>query len=184
MRHVAIAVGVTATASGAVLLLTPISAPIEPPVVPTLGLVALLGLGVGALAGLDRAREPQETTDLPAPEDRPGVDAPGEAFDRALAEVSARSDDPRRAAIRERLASTAVTVLVEAEGWSPETVRDRLETGEWTDDVEAAAFFADDPQPAPPLRERLRRFLAGEPTFARRARRVVTVLSDREETRR
>lgn len=183
MRRVAIAVGVVATASGALLLLTPISAPIEPPVVPTLGLVALLGLGVGALAGLDRAREPHDATDLPAPEDRPGVDAPGDAFDRALAEVSARPDDPQRAAIRERLASTAVAVLVEAEGWSQETARDRLETGEWTDDVAAAAFFADDPETAQSLRERLRRFLAGEPTFVHRAKRAATALADRDETR-
>lgn len=183
MRRLAIGVGVAATVAGAVLLLTPASAPIEPPVVPTLGLLALLGLGVGGLAGIDRARDPAATTALPDPDGRPGVDAPGDRFDRALAEVSSQPDDPQREAIRDRLESTAVTVLVEVEEIDPAEARDRLASGDWTEDEVAAAFFAHEPAISPSIRERLRRFLAGESTFARRARRAAIALAERDGER-
>jgi len=178
VSRLVIGVGTAATIAGAVLLLTPLSVPIEPPVVPTLGAVALLGLVAGAVGAVDRSTDRPEPTSLPDPTGRVEVDAPGDAFDRRLATVSAQGDDDRRESIRERLEAAAVATIGDAEGCPPEAARRRLERGDWTDDEAAAAFFADGIDPTPPLRERLRRAAAGEPTFAHRADRVVDELAD------
>ncbi|AGN01933.1 hypothetical protein L593_09940 [Salinarchaeum sp. Harcht-Bsk1] len=180
MRRLMLAIGSASTAAGATLVLTPMSAPVAPPVVPALGLVVVLGLALGGLGAVRRARERPAATSLADTRDRTAVDAPGDAFDRTLASISARVDEEERAPVRDRLAATAVQVVADAEDCSRETARRRIDRGTWTDDRAAVAFFADSVEHAPSLRERVRRVLAGEPTFAVRARRVIDELADRE----
>jgi len=175
IRRVLLGVGVASTATGLLVLLTPVAAPVSVPVVPALGLVALAALAVGGLVALGRSAEGARTYDLPEP--TAGVRAPGDAFDERLAAVSVR-DATDRDEIRDRLRSVAVTVLADTTAPDRATARERLDAGTWTDDRQARAFFTDAP---PSLRSRVRTILTGEPTVARRARRVVAVLAERAE---
>lgn len=182
MRGVATIVGALSTLAGCALLLTPLSAPLEPPVVPTVGLVALLALVAGALGTVDRSRTAPETATLPDPSGRADGEAPGDAFDRALADVSGRPGSDDRAAVRERLDAVAVARLRATDDCTAAEARRRLASGDWTRDEAAAAFFADGAR-SQPLRERVRHLLTGEPRFSRRARRAIDALYDREPER-
>jgi len=179
IRRALLAVGFASAGSGLLLLLTPVRAPFGVPILPTLGLLALAALAVGALVALDRSSGGVETAELPDPS--AGVAVPGDAFDDRLGSVSARRDEADREAIRERLERVAVTVLADATGSDRPTVRQRLADGTWTDDPRASAFFTGRP---PSLRARLRTVVTGESTFVRRARRVVAVLAARTEGER
>lgn len=183
MRRIATAVGTLSTAAGCALLLTPLSAPFEPPVVPTLGVVALLALAVGSLGAVDRSRTAPDVASLPDPGGRADVDAPGDEFDRALAGASPRAGSEDRVAIRERLETLALARLRTTEGCSRDAARRRLREGDWTDDGAAAAFFAESGAGSRPLREHVRHLLTGESAFERRASRAIDALYDRESGR-
>ena len=175
IRRLLLGVGFASVGAGLLVLLTPVAAPVSVPVLPALGLVALAALAVGGLVALGRSAEGARTYDLPDP--TAGVRAPGDAFDERLAAVSVR-DTADRAEIRDRLRAVAVTVLVDTTAPDRATARERLAEGTWTDDPQARAFFTDS---SPSLRARARTVLTGEPTFVRRARRVVAVVADRAE---
>lgn len=183
MHRIATAVGTLSTAAGCALLLTPLSAPFEPPVVPTLGVVALLALVVGSLGAVDRTRTAPDAAALPDPGGRADVDAPGDEFDRALAGASTRAGSGDRAAIRERLETLALARLCATEGCSRDAARRRLREGDWTDDGAAAALFAESGAGSRPLREHVRHLLTGESAFERRANRAIDALYDRESGR-
>jgi len=176
MRRVLLGVGTVATVCGAALLLTPLSVPYSPPIVPTLGVVAAAGILLGAPVlgrqlGIRRGGEP-----LPDPGTRDGRAVPGDGFDADLAAVSARGDDDRRERIRDRLETATVAALTDASGCSAADAREALAEGSWTDDPDAAAFFAPHVAPSRSLREQLRAFVAGDLPFVRRAKRVVAAI--------
>lgn len=181
MRSVLLAAGIASILSGSALLLTPLSAPVPLPLIPTLGGIALLGLLVGAYGLLERTRRSPTTATLPNRSERATVDAPGDAFDRALEAASPRDGSEDRAAIRNRLETAAVAVLADADGCSREAARRRLERGDWTDDESAAAVFADDVRPSASVRERLRRLVVGESAFEQRVGRAIDALADRRD---
>lgn len=97
--------------------------------------------------------------------------------------VAARDDDrlarehgpepavARRRA-RRRLHEVATAELAAAEGLSASAAERRVDAGEWTDDVRAAAYLSDGPTPSVPPVTRLRDWLAGERT-ARSVRAAV-----------
>lgn len=177
-QRVTVAVGAGLVLVGAVLLAVG-----TPPWLPSLpdgglgllafALVALLAASLGALSGAAR------TSDSPEPDSLPRVGSgggrvAGEAFDRELAAVSGVADTDERAAIRDRLETVAVHTLT-ADGTDPETVRERLAEGTWTDDPRAGTFFADEGT-GRTLRERVRAVAGGTPVFHQRVRRVIAEL--------
>jgi hypothetical protein len=104
-------------------------------------LVVLAGLGVvtaRSLTGFDGATPPR-TAEVPA-----GT-PPGGAVDSVVAgELGPRAHlwGDERAAVRERLRTAAVETLVRVEGESRLDARQRVASGEWTDDRTAATFLA------------------------------------------
>lgn len=178
IRRGLLAVGFTSTGAGLVLLVTPASAPVSVPLLPALGLVALVALAVGGVVALDRSAGGVRVYDLPDP--TAGVRVPGDEFDERLDAVSVRTDADERAAIRDRIETAAVTVLVEREGLTRAAARERLAEGAWTDEPRARAFFTGRP---PSRRERVRTVLTGDPTFVRRARRAVEAIGAHAERR-
>lgn len=91
----------------------------------------------------------------------------------ANAQYSCRTTDSSRA-LRTRLVDSAVRVVTTRRGLTDETARDRVRSGEWTDDAVAAAFLASDrPQP---IGERLRGAVDPGAAYRRRVRRTVTAI--------
>lgn len=179
IRRALLVVGFACVGGGLLFLLTPVPAPVTVPIVPALGLVALVALAVGSLVALGRSTDGARTYDLPEPS--AGVRVPGDEFDRRLAAASVRADGSDHAPLRDRLEPAAVTVLVDTTGCDRATARQRLADGTWTDDPKARAFFTD---AEPSLGARVRTVLTGDPTVVRRARRAVAVLSERTEGER
>jgi len=167
-RRVATAVGVLAVATGFGVAALPGLAP----AVTETTLAAIAVAAVAFVAGLHAAsvrarrsarapfRPGEWATPTPPPEsdlvaaldDITGVPGPVETQARATVYVEVRA--------------LATETLERVEGCSPASARRRLNTGEWTDDPVAAAFFTD---PAPTLTDRLRGWVTARPTFARRA---------------
>jgi hypothetical protein len=176
IRRGLLAVGFASTGAGLWLLVTPAGVPVSVPLLPALGLVALVALGVGGLVALDRAAGGVRVYDLSDP--AAGVRVPGDAFDDRLDAVSVRTDADDRAAIRGRVETVAVAVLVENEGVTRAVARDRLDEGDWPGDRRARAFFTERP---PSLRERVRTVVTGDPTFVRRARRAIAAVAAHAE---
>jgi hypothetical protein len=141
-------------------------------------LVVLVGLGVvtvRSLSGFDGATPPRT-------EEVPAGTPPGAAVDRVIAgnlgpRAHLRGDE--RAAVRDRLRTAVVETLVRVEGDSRLTARERVASGEWTDDRTAAAFLAAD-GPGP-LGSRLVDALPGGSRFQRRAERTVSTVLDLTE---
>lgn len=177
MGRALLAAGFATTAAGLALVLTPLSAGESTTVLFALSGVAVVALGVGVLTGLERSVTSPADGRLPASAERTGADAPGDGFDRRLAALSA-GDDIEETGVYDRLEAVALAVLTERRDCSRETARALLADGEWTDDPRASAFFTDE---RPPATERIRTVLTGEPTAARRARRVVAELAEDTE---
>lgn len=142
--------------------------------------IGLLSLFEAIRAGYSRRLQSVTEPSVPDPERRLVSTVPGSGFDERL------SAEPRsrhalahnREQMRDRLAETAVAVLVRYDGDTPERARERLRTGEWTDDRAAAAFFAPGVY-RPPLPERVGQVLAGTDVFRTRAQRAIAVLGAR-----
>ncbi|MFD1586109.1 hypothetical protein ACFR9U_03880 [Halorientalis brevis] len=173
MGRVLLAVGISMIGAGLLLTVTPLSVAGSGWTLFVLAAVAVVALGAGVLTGLERSVTSTASGRLPTPDGRPGVRTPGDGFDHQLANLSA-GDGADRDALHARLEAVALGVLVERRDWSRDTARARLKEGEWTDDPQATAFFRRDPAS---LRDRVRTVLTGEPTAARRARRVVDELA-------
>ncbi len=184
MRRLLVVVGVASAVGGVVLVARPGLA--------TFGERSLLvGLGVLALVqggrvALDRRGASQEVAETPDPETEQDLPVPGDDLDEALSAVrrrtatvsrgAKRSRRQRRATVRERIETAALDTIVRQYGCTRERARRALETGEWTDDPDAAAFFTGDLDGVGP-RGRLRRMLASEPPFSRRARHAADAVA-------
>jgi len=109
--------------------------------------VYLTVVGVGfalqtVTIGRSRTTTPYEQTDTGDPEISQDLPTPGDDFDELLAQAgTTRRYGNQRETVRERLRHAAVDVVVRTEGVSREDAVARIESGSWTDDPYAAAFF-------------------------------------------
>lgn len=153
----------------------------------TYGAVLLVG-ALALVSGLGTVRRrlaaDRETATLPNVESTPTHPVPGDEFDATLAAISPRRDrenDAARAEVRARLEAAALAVLAR-DGHPREVGRDMLDSGAWTDDRVAAAFFAGDPvEPSADesFRARLRSSVGGSYSFDSRARRAAAAIAER-----
>lgn len=173
VRRLPLAVGVLALAAGIVLALGVVPSPSVPA---SLGFVAivLVGAVLGGAAILGRAARGPTSDPLPAPGAGGTGRVPGDEVDRLLATI-ASIGAADSAAVVDRLERVAVATIAREAGCSPETARERLSEGTWTDDETAAAFFATG-APRPTVRERFRGVVRGESTRRRRAERAIDAL--------
>ena len=112
--------------------------------------VVPLGLGaavvlLGAVASRSKRGVDQVTP--PDAEGVPTADAPGAGFDRIVGRgwLTAPAALRERDRLDERLRAVATRTIAQAERCSRDAARRRLEAGTWTDDPEAAAYFAREP---------------------------------------
>lgn len=140
--------------------------------------LALVGLAI-LLQGLRvvnyRRREPPEELETPDTELQLELPTPGDDVDgdlRYLAEER-RYDRERRRRIRNRLHAAAVEAVARRRGCSSEEATEIVDTGAWTDDPRAAAFFAT-VRDEGSLTDELRYLVRNESLFDRRARRAAT----------
>ncbi|ELZ80279.1 hypothetical protein C453_19435 [Haloferax elongans ATCC BAA-1513] len=139
----------------------------------------------GEISSSKARHDEQQTrsTEFPTPKHRPGYEHPGVAFARRLGGIEwtdRREEDPKeRLELRAELRQAARTVLSRTEQWSRTDVETRLDDGTWTENPQAAAFFADDVVPSLSPWHRVRSLCRSEPVFARRARHAVSELASR-----
>lgn len=147
-------------------------------------IIGLIALFEAFRSGYSRFARSVDAPSVPEPERRSVVSVPGTDFDTRLAAISRRTRTRsvrERSQIRDRLTETAIEVLVRYDGDTPEYARERLQTGSWTDDPAAAAFFTSTDGFQVPLTERLRMTVTGDDAFCQQARRAIAVLADRTE---
>ncbi|WP_435360524.1 DUF7269 family protein [Haloarchaeobius sp. DFWS5] len=103
------------------------------------GAIALLQ---GVRIGSSRLKTPYEQVETPDPERSQELPTPGDDLDELLrAAGSSRRAAESRASVSERLEKVTVTTIARTQGCSLAEARRRIDTGEWTDDPYAAAFF-------------------------------------------
>jgi hypothetical protein len=121
-------------------------------------LLVAVAAGVQSVSSaLSRRRTPLEQAETEDPERRYEAPTPGEDLDelvRFASKRSRRGNRPREQ-IRDRIAEVAVDAIVAAEDCSASTARERVRTGEWTDDPVAAWFLGEDVRLHPAERGRL-----------------------------
>ncbi len=190
MRRLLVVVGVVSAVAGMVLVVrSDLAAFGQRSLLAVLGVLALLQAG---RVVIDRRGASRDRVETPDPETEQDLPTPGDDLDATLAAVrrrtptvsrrAERSRRRRRETVRERIESAAVETIVRQHGCTRESARRALSTGEWTDDPDAAAFFTGDPEGVG-RRGRLRRALAPEPPYSRRARHAadaVAALADAE----
>lgn len=104
--------------------------------------VGLLGLVQGARSAIGRTRTSYEQAETPDPEASQDLPTPGDEFDEMLAEAGAdRREIETRETVRNRLERAAVATVARTEGCSEAEAKRRVDSGEWTDDPYARAFF-------------------------------------------
>lgn len=180
--------------SGAVAALFGIIVIVEPGVLARVGvslpstlvvIIGLIALLEAFRSGYSRFTRSVDEPSVPEPERRSVASALGTDFDTRLADISrhTRAGSVReRSRIRDQLTETAIEVLVRYDGDTPEHARERLQTGSWTDDPAAAAFFASIDAFQLPLTDRLRMTVTREDAFCQQAQRAIDVLANRTES--
>lgn len=129
---------------------------------------AVVGIGLLALGGTarfvqGRRHSPRRRGETATPELPQSVTSPGDDIDAVLTAFDRsrqRTSDRRRAQLR----SVAETALTRYRGQNEAEVSERIERGTWTNDSVAAAFLAEDPEPAS-IGSRLRRRLSGTSSY-------------------
>jgi hypothetical protein len=189
LRYALAAVGGAVTALALVLAIDPSAAA----VVRADGLVELLGndyllvAPLGALAVLTvlavlvaRAREGVDQASPPDPERVPTAPHPGNEVDQLADDglgLRARlfsNDDDR---IRERLRRTAIRTVMRSDDCSREAARNRVDSGDWTDDSAAVDFLAG--RDGLSWRSRIAAAVRGESAFQHGLRRAATAIAVR-----
>jgi len=119
------------------------------------GLVALAG---AVLAARGPIQADQSRAESPTPETKVELPVPGGEIDDLLAQIDGDPLDhvEELAELRERLRAVAVAVFTDRFGLQESTARGKLETGLWTDNPHAAAFFVGEYPDWAPLRFQLR----------------------------
>lgn len=146
--------------------------------VATIGLVAAF---VTLLVVVGRAMTGIDQLAMPDPEELPPAPRLGEEFDRFVEgpagfRTHLRSDAPAR--IHEQLREAAIMAVMRRHGCPREAARRQVEAGEWTDDVEAAAYLGGSAAPRPPWSSRCAAVLAGRTWDQRGAGRAAQAIVD------
>ncbi|MFW5934629.1 MAG: DUF7269 family protein [Halolamina sp.] len=121
-------------------------------------LLIAVAAGVQSLTtALARRRTPLQGAETGDPERRYEAPAPDDDLRETLrfARRSSRRGDRPRKQLRDRIASVAVAAVADAEDCSEAEAREKLETGEWTDDPVAAWFLGEEVGLPPAERARL-----------------------------
>ena len=186
-RTVAAVVGLFAVAAGLTFAFRPGTAAgfrISEIVIPAVGTIVFLYAGVVLLG---RARSERRTGEPPDPELLPDGPVPGDGFDDLVASAGGSSSVAieRRKRLHRRIERVALAAIRRHSDCTESEARELLDSGGWTDDPLAAAYFNDDPVPMSDvdLRQRVYVTLTGtEPDIlaARRAAEEVATLSDAE----
>lgn len=143
-------------------------------VVAALALVAVLGVLLArTLTGVREATPP--TVEGTAP------DAPGRDVDVALDALPPVRVTERHRRVHERVRAAAVETVAEVHRCSRSAARERVESGEWTDDPDAAAFLVGEALDPPGVGRRVVLALRREHWFRRRTDATVTALETLEE---
>lgn len=185
MRRLLVVVGVVSAVGGVVLVVRPELATFgQRSLLAVLGVLALLQAGRVAI---DRRSATRDHVETPDPETEQDLPTPGDDLEASLAAVRRRAPTlsrhrelqrrQRRETVRERIETAAVETIVRQHGCTRERARQALSTGEWTDDPDAAAFFTGELEGVG-RRGRLRRALASEPPYSRRARHAAGAVAD------
>lgn len=143
-------------------------------------LVVAVVAGIQTIStALSRRRTPIREEETGDPERRYEAPVPGDDLAETLrfARQYSRAGDRPRDRIRERIADAAVAAVVETEGCSADEARERVRSGEWTDDPVAAWFLGEEVGLPPAVRARLfaaAPFSQFEAAFDRTVRAVET----------
>lgn len=152
----------------------------------TKALVTIAGAMAGllALVGVSTRMRTRQARHTPGP--GPTPTSPGADLEDALHAIKHEQHIDTaadREVVFDRLAAVAIRVLQRRHGIDADEARRRLGTGDWTDDLEAAAFFETGPADDAPFVVRVKESFSDDSRFARRARRAAAVLDDMEVPR-
>jgi uncharacterized repeat protein (TIGR01451 family) len=187
-RYVLVA-GLLLCLAGSLLLLVPgLGTAGLPGLLVTLAVVGVAFVGlVGAAGYLTNPRG--ETVRLPTPERRPRYRRVGATLRETLESVdrvgrraltddlpAVEDADLPRARLRTELHERAVTVLMRTSGCNREAAVEQLAAGTWTDDPDAAAFFAETLTPPLSWRQRIPGLPSPPLPLIRRGRRAIAEL--------
>ncbi|MFC7154374.1 hypothetical protein ACFQPA_02750 [Halomarina halobia] len=150
---------------------------------------AVLGVGLVLYAAVAARRGAAEPADRPLAPSAPAPEVArtdealvGEGFDESYWALR-RAVTDRRVPFEESLdglrgvlREVARDLLVASTGDPPDACRERVATGEWTDDPIAGAFLGDDRAPAVPIRGRMWAWLAPGRELDRRLDRTLDAL--------
>lgn len=144
-----------------------------------LATVGVLALVATLLVTSAWATSKSNQIEPPDPERIPPVPRPGESVDRFIdgppgIRQAAHDDQVER--VRGRLRHTATETVMRRHACTREAARLRVDSGSWTDDVEAAAFLGGPAAPRPPWTARLSAVLSGKPWVRRGAHRAAAAI--------
>lgn len=164
MRPLAI-LGVAAVAVGFVAVVNRgVAAAIDPSTV-VVTLIGALAVVQGVRYANERRGRDRRTADPGEPERRAPATVPGADLDERIARMTAASPGgyASRREFRERVRAVAVAAVARKRNCSTGAAERAVETGAWTDDPTAAAFFAGDA--TYPIRIRLRAAVRGRSRY-------------------
>lgn len=172
------ALGTVAALGALFVTAVPAAAPFSPG---DIALYALSILGVALVVASFQSRRfaEFERAVLPAPEERRAFTRPGADIDRIMARAYSGTDVAAirsREHLQDRLYPVAVGVVTRRYNVSRDRARELLDTGEWTEDVYAARYFAGTTVEIP-LSDRLGHRLRGESWRAVCARHAIDELA-------
>lgn len=187
IRKLLAAVGTIAIVVGGLFVLLP---PVGE-VLPVDALVSLLGndylvaaavagvaLSLGIVALVVRSLTGIEQTVPPDPEGVSRAPLFGSSFDDELTDwpgfIASLVGDPET--VRDRLRDVAVTGEMRRQQCARPAARRTVETGEWTDDADAATYLA--PPDSPSLGDRFRAWTNGESWYRHGAKRTAVAIVD------
>ncbi|WP_458188593.1 DUF7269 family protein [Haladaptatus sp. NG-WS-4] len=179
-RPLLTAVGILAVGWGLAVVFAPELASVVSTGAAFVKLLGVLAFVQGLRVVQSRRRHDVQQAETGDPETNVTLPTPGDEFDDHLRTVHAGGRNERfraRKKLREMLERSLVESIVDREGCSRDEARERLKTGEWTDDPYAAAFLGGPPAPRRSLRKWLRLSFGGETTFQRRVRRTTDAVA-------
>jgi len=172
--RVLIGLGVLFAAIGLVIVVNPQLAGMAAADQFYVSVVGAIALLQGGRYARDAWHSPVDGAETGDPELVEGVPTPGDGFDEALAATFEVHSLNGRREVEDRLNLVGRAVLERRRDCSPDEAIERLESGDWTDDALAAAFFSDEPRV--PLVTRLRIRWGGKSSFGVRAERAAAEL--------
>jgi hypothetical protein len=179
-RSAITAVGILAVGWGLAVVFAPDLATLFPLRELFVKFVGLLAFVQGLRVVQARRHTDVEGADTGDPETNVTLPIPGGDFDDRLRTVHSGPRKRRfrsRKEIRGRLEDALADAIVRRDGCSADEARARIETGDWTDDPEAAAFLGGPSAPRRSWRQWLRQSFGGETRFQHRARKTADAVA-------